>query len=158
MRLEVNLDEGLAINLDTVAALLRTDKSTETLIVLVSGGQFRFNKPLSKVVELINAMGKPNDALGACQSSYPEILKQRRKEIQELNEISNASDKKGESLPSEINPGTLSETGEIFLICLDLLEKIRGELVARGIKPTPGYIRWFFSVIEKTLPDDELFS
>ncbi|MCJ1815716.1 hypothetical protein, partial [Klebsiella quasipneumoniae] len=63
MRLEVNLDEGLAINLDTVAALLRTDKSTETLIVLVSGGQFKFNKPLSEVVKLINAMGKPNDAL-----------------------------------------------------------------------------------------------
>lgn len=114
MRLEVNLDEGLAINLDTVAALLRTDKSTETLIVLVSGGQFKFNKPLSEVVKLINAMGKPNDALGACQSSHPEILKQRRKEIQELNEIANASDKKCESLPSEINPGTLSETGEIF--------------------------------------------
>ena len=158
MRLEVNLDEGLAINLDTVAALLRTDKSTETLIVLVSGGQFKFNKPLSDVVKLINAMGKPNDALGACQSSHSEILKQRRKEIQELNEIANASDKKCESLPSEINPGTLSETGEIFSICRDLLEKIRGELVARGIKPTPGYIRWFFSVIENTLPGDEFFS
>ncbi|HDH1862242.1 TPA: hypothetical protein PIW00_003600 [Klebsiella quasipneumoniae subsp. similipneumoniae] len=147
MRLKVNLDEGLAINMDTVAALLRQKNSSETFIVLVSGNQFKIDMPLSEVVEMVSAMGKPNDA-----------LKQRKKETQEVNEHATASDNKNESIPSEITPGTLSETGEIFLICRDLLEKIRGELVARGIKPTPGYIRWFFSVIEKTLPDDEFFS
>ena len=158
MRLKVNLDEGLAFNMDTVAALLREKNSSETLIVLVSGSQFKIDMPLSKLIEMAKATDKPNDALGDCKSSWSDVLKQRKKETQEVNEHAVASDNKNKSIASEVTPGTLSETGEIFLICLDLLEKIRGELVARGIKPTPGYIRWFFSVIEKTLPDDEFFS
>lgn len=158
MRLKANLDEGLAINIDSIAALLRQKNSSETLIVLISGTQFKIDMPLSEAIQMVNDMGKPNDALGDCKGSWVEIFNQRKNETQEFNEHASDSDKRNKSIPSEKTPGTLSETGEIFSICRDLLEKIRGELVARGIKPTPGYIRWFFSVIENTLPGDEFFS
>lgn len=56
MRLKVNIDEGIAINLDKVAALMRDKDPRQTVVVLVSGNQFIFDKPLSETIEIINGL------------------------------------------------------------------------------------------------------
>ncbi|ECW0331827.1 hypothetical protein F3Q28_24080 [Salmonella enterica subsp. enterica] len=56
MRLEVNIDEGIAINLDKVAALMRDKDTRQTVVVLVSGNQFIIDKPLSETIEIINGL------------------------------------------------------------------------------------------------------
>lgn len=54
MRLEVNIDAGIAIDLDKVAALKRGNDPRETVVILVSGNQFIINKPLSEIIEIVN--------------------------------------------------------------------------------------------------------
>ncbi|WP_194062457.1 hypothetical protein [Salmonella enterica] len=56
MRLEVNIDEGIAINLDKVAACMRSKDTRQTVVVLVSGNQFIIDKPLSETIEIINGL------------------------------------------------------------------------------------------------------
>lgn len=61
MRLKVNIDAGLAIDLDKVAALIRAKNTSETLVVLVSGHQFTLDRPLSEAIEIVNGMRDEND-------------------------------------------------------------------------------------------------
>lgn len=61
MRLKVNIDEGFAIDLDKVAALIRAKNPRETQVVLVSGHQFIMESPLSEVIEIINGMNGADD-------------------------------------------------------------------------------------------------
>lgn len=61
MRLKVNIDAGIAIDLDKVAALIRAKSTSETQVVLVSGHQFILDCPLSEAIEIVNGMRDEND-------------------------------------------------------------------------------------------------
>lgn len=54
MEMVVNIDAGFAINIKSVAALIRNrDNSAHTDIILVSGNRFIALHPLSEMVELL---------------------------------------------------------------------------------------------------------
>lgn len=61
MRLKVNIDAGIAIDLDKVAALIRGNVSSETKIILVSGNTFIMDKPLSVAIEIVNGLDEVDD-------------------------------------------------------------------------------------------------
>lgn len=58
MRLEVNIDAGIAIDLDKVAALKRGNDPRETVVILVSGNHFIIDKPLSETIEIVSKFNR----------------------------------------------------------------------------------------------------
>lgn len=67
VKLLANIDEGVAIDLEKVACLLREKDTKKTLVILVSGSRFVIEQPLTEVLKMISdyeVMSKEEKGLG----------------------------------------------------------------------------------------------
>ncbi|CDG47649.1 hypothetical protein [Serratia symbiotica] len=54
--------------------------------------------------------------------------------------------------------GEAAETPDLLIVSSEVLRVLKSELYTRGIKPTPGNLRWVMGIIEKSLLDFDFLS